>query len=62
MGAFAGSSPLGVLIGAILAAEGKLASGICNALGAGTVLYIASEVRCLAPLAFVRALLLPLFG
>lgn len=44
LGAFTGSSPLGVLIGAILAAEGKLASGICNALGAGTVLYIASEI------------------
>lgn len=44
MGSFACSSPLGVLIGAILAAEGKLASGICNALGAGTVLYIAGEI------------------
>ncbi|KAL8435069.1 hypothetical protein ACSSS7_002739 [Eimeria intestinalis] len=44
MGAFVMSSPFGVLIGAILAAEGKLASGICNALGAGTVLYIAGEV------------------
>ena len=41
---FASSSPLGVLLGAVLAAEGKLAAGICNALGAGTVLYIASEV------------------
>ncbi|OEH78285.1 metal cation zip family protein [Cyclospora cayetanensis] len=40
---FACSSPLGVLVGAILATEGKLASGICNALGAGTVFYIASE-------------------
>ncbi|KAL8272844.1 hypothetical protein Esti_003231 [Eimeria stiedai] len=44
MGAFSVSSPLGVLIGAILAGEGKLASGICNALGAGTVLYIAGEI------------------
>ncbi|XP_026191565.1 uncharacterized protein LOC34621112 [Cyclospora cayetanensis] len=41
---FACSSPLGVLVGAILATEGKLASGICNALGAGTVFYIASEI------------------
>ena len=44
MASFACSSPLGVLVGSILTAEGKLASGICNALGAGTVLYIASEV------------------
>lgn len=48
MGTFACSSPLGVLIGAILAAEGKLASGICNALGAGTVLYIAGEISASA--------------
>lgn len=45
MGAFSLSSPLGILVGALLAAEGRMASGICNALGAGSVLYIASEVR-----------------
>lgn len=41
---FALSSPLGVLVGSLLAAEGRLVSGVCNALGAGTVLYIASEI------------------
>ncbi|KAL8438732.1 hypothetical protein Efla_003403 [Eimeria flavescens] len=44
MGAFVASSPLGVVVGFLLAADGRLASGICNALGAGTVLYIAGEI------------------
>eukprot|EP00922_Rhytidocystis_sp_ex-Travisia-forbesii_P010530 GHVS01015423.1.p1 GENE.GHVS01015423.1~~GHVS01015423.1.p1 ORF type:complete len:327 (-),score=23.57 GHVS01015423.1:246-1226(-) len=37
------SSPIGIAIG-IAAAEGKVASGVCNALGAGTIFYVAAEI------------------
>eukprot|EP00922_Rhytidocystis_sp_ex-Travisia-forbesii_P020443 GHVS01030077.1.p1 GENE.GHVS01030077.1~~GHVS01030077.1.p1 ORF type:complete len:331 (+),score=30.64 GHVS01030077.1:78-995(+) len=43
IGTFVLSSPIGVAIG-IAASEGKAASGVCNALGAGTILYVAAEI------------------
>ncbi|EPR62693.1 metal cation transporter, ZIP family protein [Toxoplasma gondii ME49] len=43
MGAFVASSPIGVLIGVALRSEGALCSGVANALGAGTLLYVAAE-------------------
>ncbi|PFH37878.1 metal cation transporter, ZIP family protein [Besnoitia besnoiti] len=43
MGVFVASSPVGILIGLGLSNEGVVASGVCNALGAGTLLYVAAE-------------------
>lgn len=45
MSVFVASSPIGVLVGVGISGGGEVASGVCNALGAGTLIYVATEVR-----------------
>lgn len=54
MSVFISSSPVGVLVGVGLSGGGGVASGVCNALGAGTLIYVATEVGSSPAFAFVR--------
>ncbi|PHJ20288.1 metal cation zip family protein [Cystoisospora suis] len=44
MSVFIASSPVGILVGVGISGGGEVASGVCNALGAGTLIYVATEI------------------